>query len=347
MTIVLAKAYSRLLDKVYKLASVTDKLTSSTELMRDGANAKEILYPKIVTGGLGDYDRASGYTTGAVDVAWGSATFNYDRGTKISVDVMDNQETFDVAFGAASAELIRTKVAPEGDAFTIAQIASAANISKVASPATLADAAAFLTAVQLGLSEMDEDEVPAEDRHLFATPTLLNAVMNLATTVSREVLDLFASVNKVPQTRFYTAIELLDGKTAGEEAGHYRKAGTGATAWAATTAYAIGAHVTANSKVYQATAAGTSASTAPSHTSGTAADGTVIWAYVGPVGTDINFLIVHKPALIKFDKHVASDVIQPANNPDADAFIIKYRKYGLVEVYENKRAGIYLHNKAS
>lgn len=51
--------------------------------------------------------------------------------------------------------------------------------------------------------------------------------------------------------------------------------------WAATTAYALNAYAYANGNVYQATVAGTSGSTAPSHTSGTATDGTVTWTYIG------------------------------------------------------------------
>ena len=103
-------------------------------------------------------------------------------------------------------------------------------------------------------------------------------------------MSTFAAVKKVPQGRFYTAIDMLDGKSSGEELGHYAKAAGAA---------------------------------------------------------DINFMIVHKPAIIKFDKHIASDVISPANNPDSDAYITKYRKYGLVDVYANKVAGIYLHAKAA
>ena len=56
-------------------------------------------------------------------------------------------------------------------------------------------------------------------------------------------------------------------------------------------------------------------------------------------------MIIHKPALIKFDKHVVSPIISPDNNPSADAYIAKYRKYGLVDVYKNKVAGIYLSHK--
>lgn len=72
---------------------------------------------------------------------------------------------------------------------------------------------------------MDEDEVPEEGRILYATPTLLNGVMALDTTKSREVLSAFSVRKAVPQSRFYTAIDLLDGKTAGEEAGQLQEGG--------------------------------------------------------------------------------------------------------------------------
>ena len=281
-SIVLAKTYVNLLDEVYKQASVTNDLTTDPAMVRAGATAKTVLYPKLAVGGLGDYDRNSGYTSAAVNVTWGSVEFDYDRGAKIMIDAMDNQETFNVAFGRASAELIRTRVAPENDAYTFAKLAGLENIS-VATPATYADGVAFLEALIIAKTKMDEDEVPEEDRILYATPTLLNSVVALDTTKSREVLNSFVKRQAVPQSRFYTAIDLLDGKSAGEEAGHYRKAET---------------------------------------------------------GKDINFMVVHKPAVIKIDKHVASDII-PANlNADADADIVKYRKYGVVEGYENKRAGI-------
>jgi len=287
-TIALAKNYTDLLDEVYVGASVTADLTSDPKLMRAGANANEILYPQISVDGLGDYDRNSGYTDASVSVVWKTAEFNYDRGAKISVDTMDNEESFNIAFGMAGGTLMREKVAPEADAFVFATLAGTENIS-VATPATYADAAEFLAALITAKSKMDEDSVPEEDRYLYATPTLLNGVMGLDTTKSREVLNSFAKVKKVPQSRFYTAIDLLDGKSAGEEAGHYKKSET---------------------------------------------------------GKDINFMIVHKPAMIKFDKHTASDVIPPENNPNSDSYISKYRKYGTVSVYKNKAAGIYLSHKA-
>ena len=287
-TIALAKNYTSILDEVYCNASVTADLTSDNTMVRAGANANEIIYPQISVSGLGDYSRNSGYTDGSVNLEWITSKFNYDRGTKISVDVMDNEESRDIAFTMAGSELMRTKVAPEADAFVFATLAGTAGISK-ATPATYADATEFLNALIVAKNKMDEDEVPEEGRILYATPTLMNGVMALDTTKSREILNSFTVKKKVPQSRFYTAIDLLDGKSPSEEAGHYKKA---------------------------------------------------------TEGKDINFMIIHKPAVIKFDKHTVSDIIPASANPSADADIAKYRKYGIVSVYQNKVAGIYMSCKA-
>lgn len=287
-SIVLAKNYVSLLDEVYQRESVTSDLTGDPAMARAGANAKEIVYPQIAVTGLGDYDRNSGYTQGTVDFKWVSTEYNYDRGAKLSVDAMDNQETYNLAFGMAGAELMRTKVAPEADAFTFATLAGISGISK-GEAKTLADAADFLNELLEAKNRMDNDEVPEEGRILYATPDLLNGLLMLDSFKSKEILARFTVKKPVPQGRFYTAIDLLDGRTVGEEAGHYKKS--------------------ADAK-------------------------------------DINFMIIHKPAVIKHDKHVVSNVIPASANPDADADIVKYRKYGLVDVYKNKVAGIYLSHKA-
>ncbi|MDR2046526.1 MAG: hypothetical protein LBP79_01245 [Clostridiales bacterium] len=288
MPIALAKKFTSLLDEVYKNSSVTSDLTSDGALIRAGANANEIIYPQIDVSGLGDYSRNSGYTSGAVNLAWKTTAFNYDRGTKISIDAMDDEETIGLAFGQAGATLQREKVAPEADAFFFATLASKAGISKVQE--TYASAEAFLMALLAAKNKLDEDEVPEENRYLYATPTLLNGVMALDTTKSREILAHWAKRTATPQTRFYTAIDLLDGRTADEEAGHFRKS--------------AGAF-------------------------------------------DLNFMIIHKSAIIKYDKHVVGSVISPDANQNADAYILKYRKYGIVDAYANKLAGIYASYKAA
>lgn len=288
--ITLAAKFIPVLDEIYKESSLTSVLDGASDLVQQGANANELVIPKLDMQGLGDYNRNSGYVSGDVTLTNETVKCNFDRGRMFTVDYLDDLETAGIAFGRLSGEFIRTKVVPELDAFRLAAYAGASGISKISAGASLADGAAVIAALRAAVSKMDEDEVPATERYLFITPTLYGMVQDMDTTKSREVLENFASVIKVPQTRFYTAIEQNDGTTGGEEAGGYKK-GTGAA--------------------------------------------------------DINFLIIHKPAVIQFQKHVAPKIITPDQNQAADAYKFGYRNVGIADVYENKAAGIYLHHKAA
>ena len=216
------KAYIDLLDEVYKQDSLTSVLDMNGSLVRQGANANEIIIPKISMDGLGDYSRSNGYADGDVTLSNQTVVFGYDRGRAFTVDAMDNEETAGVAFGSLSAEFVRDKVVPELDAYRFATYAGTSGISS-ATPAVLATGADALAALIAGQNEMDESEVPDDGRYLFITPSLLNEVMNVDTTKSKAVLDRFTKIVKVPQARFYTAIALNDGRTSGETGGGYAK----------------------------------------------------------------------------------------------------------------------------
>ena len=297
-SITLFKKYIDKLDEVYKQSAKTAVLDGDSTLAQMGANTNEIIVPKISMDGLGDYSRNGGYVDGDVTLTNETVTFNYDRGRAFSVDAMDNEESAGIAFGKLASEFIRTKVVPEMDAFRFAQYAGTTGISKVSAGATLSTGTEVIEALRAATTKMDEDEVPMENRILFITPTLDGLIQDMDTTKSREVLSRFSQKILVPQSRFYTAITLYDGKTdtSSTDSGVNQK---------------VGGYVKATA------------------------------------GKDINFMVIHKPALLQYTKHTVSKVISPAENQMADAYKFPYRAYGLADVYENKVAGIYLHHKAS
>lgn len=288
-SIALFKQYLDLLDEVYKTSSTTASLDISGELVRAGANAKEILIPKMTLDGLADYSRGGGYVAGDVKLEMETVTFNFDRGRKFTVDAMDNAETAGVAFGKLASEFIRTKVAPELDAFRYATYAGISGIGTTAG-AALSTGADVLTALVSAQNAMDEAEVPETERELHITPTLYNLIYSVDTTKSKEVLNSFSRIVKVPQTRFYTAIDQHDGTTENETAGGFVKDTT---------------------------------------------------------GKNINFMVIHKPAVIQYSKHVVSKVVAPEENQTSDGWMFFYRSYGLADVYDNKVKGIYLHKAAT
>lgn len=217
------KKYVPLLDEVYKQTALTSVLDSDAELAQAGANANEIIIPKIDMDGLGAYDRNSGYTNGDATLTNETVRFNYERGRMFSIDSMDDEETAGLAYGKLAGEFIRTKVAPEGDAFRFAKYSEKAGAKK---EETLANGKAVVDALRTAVTAMDEAEVSYENRFLFITPTLKGMIDDLDTTKSREVLAKFAGIVEVPQTRFYTAIDLLSGKDS-ENKGGYKKNANG------------------------------------------------------------------------------------------------------------------------
>ena len=282
--IALAKKYAALLDETYRENAKTAVLESDAALAREGANANEIVIPRLTMDGLADYSRSGGYVDGDVSLTWETVRFNYERGRMFSVDAMDNEETQSIAFGSLAGEFVRSKAVPELDAFRFAQMAGTEGIFSASGE--LGDGEAAVAAVRAAVSEMDAAEVPSDNRILFITPVIKGMIDDLDTTRSRAVLSSFEDIVVVPQSRFYSAIELADGISEGETEGGYSKAAE---------------------------------------------------------GKNINFMIVHKGAVIQFTKHAVPKIISPAANPDADSWKYGYRSYGLCSVYPSRANGIYCH----
>ena len=278
--------YTAAIDRVYQRAGVSSVLNSGPRVVRSGRNAKEIMIPKIEVTGLGDYTRNVGYKTGAITYEFETKTFNYDRGIRLFADVMDVEEAgVNDCFVEAGAELMRTQVAPEADAFTFAAIASHEGVKVEEADHALSGALDLLTQLREVTSAMDEKQVTTGSRYLFITPTLKGILDDFSyanPTMSNRVLERFSRVVEVPQVRFYTKIDLKSGD--GDEFGYAKAA----------------------------------------------------------AGKAINFMVVEKSAVIKFDKHVASRVFSPDELESLDSYMMKYRKYGIVELLDNKLDGVYV-----
>ncbi len=278
------KNYTTILDRVYQREATSSCLSSPARMARAGRNAKEIMIPRISVTGHGGYTRNVGYKTGSIDFAYETKAFNYDRGIRLLADVMDVEEAGVLdCFVQAGAELERTQVAPEADAFTYAAIASHEGVTTTEADLSSAKATDVLAALRKVTNTMDEAQVTPGSRYLFITPTL-NGVLDdysLANpNMSNRVLTRFCRVVEVPQARFYTKIALNSGDS--EKFGYAK-----------------------------------------------ATDGRAI-----------NFMVVEKSAVIKFDKHVASRVFSPDELENLDSYMMKYRKYGIVELMDNKLAGV-------
>lgn len=277
------KKYLDLVDSLYTEVSKTAILDGDNSLVSKGAGAGELVIPKITLDGLSDYDRAKGFETGEIGVSYETKKFNYDRGVKFNVDEVDNEETQGLLFARTLGQLESEKVAPEIDAFRIATYASYPGITAV--EADISTGEAVLSALVSATAVMNNASVNTTDRVLFINSDLLLKAKNVDTTKSQAIFDSFMSVVEMPETRFYTAVDLKS-KTADSATGYAKASGA----------------------------------------------------------KNINFMIVSKSAVIQFTKHEFKKPLSPDYNPDATSWIIRYRKYGIAEVFDNKAKGIYLHH---
>jgi hypothetical protein len=225
-TIALAETYLPILDEVYAVSSRT-AILDATKV--DILNGNTIKVFKTSMDGLGNYDRNDGYTNGDVTGTWESLTLTKDRGRSFQVDRMDNEETVDMAFGTLAGEFIRTKVAPEVDAYTFAKIAGTENILSANADIEVGttDVLGLINTAEM---HMNEAEVPSEGRILFISETayaglrdkITRSVSNEATGINHDV-EMYDGMRvvRVPQSRFYTAITMHDGKSSGQASGGY------------------------------------------------------------------------------------------------------------------------------
>lgn len=321
-----------LLDELYKQESTTSDFDMDPALTKAGANANEVIIPVLEMDGMADYDRNSGYIDGDINLRNETVKYNYERGRKLKTDAIDNEETGGVIMSNLSSTFLKVHAVPELDAVRYATYASEKGITE--RKETLETGEAVYKAIAKVWDDMTNDEVPESDRHLRIVSTLLGLVRDMDTYKSRELLSKFATIKTVPQNRFYTAIDLLSGKDSdGERKGGYKKA---AARYALTKDTALD-----SSKTYYTKSGNTyTAVTSP-------AVGSIGTYYekVEDEATDINFMIIHKPALLQHTKHNKMKVFTPDQDQEGDNYKWLYRLYGLNDVYENKRAGIACSHK--
>ena len=201
----LVTKFQPLLDEVYKAAALTTDLENSA-VKFDGTKTVKVL--KLTVPPLGTYTRNTGYTAGDVTADWEPFTLTQDRGTEFSVDAMDDEETLNMTFGNASSEFIRSSVVPQVDAYRFAALAKAEGVSTASAALTTGDAA--IKAINAGMTQMDEDEVPTEGRILYITPTLKRMIDDLDSYKSKKCLEGISKIIIVPQSRFYSDVTVND-----------------------------------------------------------------------------------------------------------------------------------------
>ena len=191
------------LDKLL-VASATAGILTTDGIEMAGLDSFKI--PKMELSGLGNYSKETGFSNGNIKFEFETKKKNYERSQSFELDAVEDYETFGVISGQILNEFIRTKVAPETDAFTYATLAQKTGITTVEED--YATGVEVLEALRVATVEMDNAAVDMNDRILFITPNNLSAAQLVDTYKSKGIMDRFASVVTVTPSVFKDKISL-------------------------------------------------------------------------------------------------------------------------------------------
>ena len=230
----LASRYLPILDEIYKAGSKTAVLDTAEGNVRYDTQYHTFYLFETAMVGLGDYSRNNGFVRGDVTASWRAYAPQYDRGRQFLVDVLDDSESANMAFGTLAGEFMRTKVIPETDAIRFAAYATgAASANKITE--TLSTASATIASIDDATAQLDDAEVPYEGRILFVNPTtyklIKGGITRMIENAERDVdynVEIYNDMRviTVPSSRFNTAVTLAQ-PSAHDDAGGYTT--TGAT----------------------------------------------------------------------------------------------------------------------
>ncbi len=125
-SIAAAEMFSGELDRVFEAKSAT-AFFADNALRTKFVGAKTVIIPEVSFDGLADYNRADGFTNGAVSVTGSSYTMTMDRARSLTIDREDMDESGIANLaGKVLGEYVRTKVIPECDAYVLSKLGSIA-----------------------------------------------------------------------------------------------------------------------------------------------------------------------------------------------------------------------------
>ena len=229
----LASTYLPILDEIYKVESKSAILDTAQERVRWSDEYRSFYLFETDMVGLGDYSRNDGFVRGDGTSGWRAYVPQWDRGRQFLVDVADNMETLNLAFGTLGGEFMRTKVVPETDAVRFATYCAGAS-SAHQDTESLSTSAQVIASLDDATEALDESEVPYEGRILFVNPgiyKLLKGGITRYTMNGERGIDYNVEmyndmrVITVPSARFNTEITLAH-PTAHDGAGGYTATGS-------------------------------------------------------------------------------------------------------------------------
>ena len=203
-----AQKYSPELDKMITQEAKTGFFADNV-FRAKFVGAKTVQIPEISLGGLGDYDRAEGYSKGDVNLTFKDYTLTKDRSKQMTIDAQEADESgVPDLVGKLVGEYTRVIVNPEIDAYVLSKLAGIAASTEGGKTANTKTYAAA-TAVADLLETINNVEA-ANGYSNAELVAFVDPVMNAAIMTSDE-LKRSITVSEFKQGEVNTQVKKLNG----------------------------------------------------------------------------------------------------------------------------------------
>lgn len=329
----MVEKYTTRLDQQITVGTCTADLNMNQDLLGEMTGAGVIDVATIAMDGLADHVRGRGFVRGGAELKWTPYQLEFERDREFVIDELDDAERLRIVTANLMSAFNREKVIPEIDAIRFARMAeNAANM----------DAATYTTPQQafddLLLAEecMEDNGVQLSGCILYCTSKYKGLLRKAQPyrmgqgEAPNGKFDTFDDmrIRIIPANRFMTAIDLLDGTTAGEEAGGYKIASGGYRKTADTDIVSGKDYYTKSGETYTKVTSPAKASLGD-------------YYELSGQGKAINFQVVHPSAVAALSRLAKLRYFAPDVNQDDDAHKWQYRLFHDLWVYKNKKELIY------
>lgn len=191
------------LNEVFKQRSLTMDL-EAPRVQFVGADTVKL--PKITFGGaLGTYSRATGHVANDITLAWQTYQLSQDKGNKLMLDAMEDEEGLSQTIIPYVNEYIRKVVVPAVDTYRFGKLAAGAGTIVYSQTVAVAD---VIDKFAAALQALAENEVPTEGNIIYITPAV-DTILQTSTDLAKYIHVGAFNGNVDLQVRMYNGNKIV------------------------------------------------------------------------------------------------------------------------------------------
>lgn len=221
------KTLPGVVDKVFRLSSLTETLIGGSEIKLDFLDARTVKIFMLASTGLYDYARGghgSSNQRGAAKSTTEVFTLSQERYSEIPLDKLDTLDDGETVLGHLATEFLETKVVPEFDTYRFSKLAGYCSETMGNLKVETIGANSIIAKFNAAFKWMTNQKVPEQDQVIYVSANVMELIRNTTELAKRLhqsdmdknvkfAIEMYENrpIIVVPEDMFYTNAQTGDG----------------------------------------------------------------------------------------------------------------------------------------